>query len=67
MVHGAHPRLGAASARFVEAVMTSDVEVLRKILKHVPFTQRREICPLVCKKVCPAQSACMALDNPACM
>lgn len=46
-----HSRLGAATARLTAALLTSDTDVICKILKHVPFEERREDCPLVCKKV----------------
>lgn len=44
------PQLGAAPAQ-ITAALTGDDELLRKIIKHVPFTDRHESCPLVCKKV----------------
>lgn len=44
------PQLGPAPPQ-ITAALTGDDELLRKIIKNVPFTDRHENCPLVCKKV----------------
>ena len=50
MEHSVVPQLGRAPPR-IAALITGDDELLRTIIKHVPFTDRHESCPLVCKKV----------------